>query len=128
MTGVEEGSLAPVMRCGSVTSTSGELLTMRARLRSCQRGLLRVAISSRSRARLPRFGSVLGSALGLNVSGMKDAIASKLSFCQGLCVVLESIRRGFRAAVNHRQSAVLLHQQEFQVRALALDGTGNDIA
>src|SRR5271157_82041 len=110
-------------------STSGESLSLRARLCLCQRGLLRTAVSSRSRARLSRlFGSVLGGALGLNVGGAKNAIASKLAFRQGLGIVFEGVGRGLGPAVNHRQCAVLLHQQELQVSTLALDGAGNNIS
>ena len=88
-----------------------------------------ISVGSRSGARLPRlFGSILGSALGLNVGGVEDAVASELAFGQRLRVVLEGVGRSLGPAVNHREGAVLLHQQELQVGALALDRAGNNIA
>src|SRR5271165_7196618 len=128
MTGGEKLSV-PVMRRRSVLSTSSELLSRRARLRSCQGGLLRIPVGRRSRARLPRlFGSVLGSALGLNVGGAEDAVPSKFPFREGLGVVLEGVGRGLGSAINHWECAVLLDQQELHVSALALDGSRDNIA
>src|SRR5271165_3212356 len=95
MAGGEERSRAPVIGYGFVMSTSSRLLALRTRLRSRQRRLLGVALRSRSSAGLPGLGSILGGALGLNVGGAEDAIASKFSFCQGLCVVLEGVGRSF---------------------------------
>src|SRR5208283_4401132 len=128
MAGGEERSLAPVMGCDSVMSTSAGLLALCTRLRSGQRRLLGVPFSSRSGAGLPLLGSILGGALGLNVGGAENAVASKFSFSQGLRVVLESVGRSFSSAVNHLQRAVLFHQQELQMCALALDGAGNNIS
>src|SRR5271157_1625813 len=110
-------------------SDSSELLALRVRLRFRQRGLLRIAIGGRSGARLPRlFRSILGSALGLDVGGAENTVAPVLAFRQRLRIVFEGVGRGLGPAVNHWQCAVLLHQQELQVSALALDGTRNNIA
>src|SRR5207245_7727804 len=60
---------------------------------------------------------VLGSALGLQLLGVKHSVTSKTAIGQGLRVVLESIRWRLGAAVNHRSGLVLLHQYELHTGA-----------
>ena len=59
---------------------------------------------------------------------MEDAVATEFALGEGLRIVLKRVRKGLGPGVNNRQSAVLLDQQEFGVRTLALDGSGGDIA
>src|SRR5271157_2025610 len=104
MTGGESGSLAPVMSCGLVLFTGSESLAGHTRRCSRQRCFLRIAFGGRRSARLARLlGSILRGALGLDVGGAENAVASELAFRQGLRVVFESVGRSFRAGVNHRQ-------------------------
>src|SRR5271165_4009529 len=96
MTGWEGRSLAPVMRCGCVMSSSSGLLPLRAGLWRCQLRLLCVALGGRSSTRLAGLlGRILGSALGLNIGSVEDAVVSVLTFGQRLRVVLEGIGRRF---------------------------------
>src|SRR5208283_2780808 len=104
ITGGEGRSEVPVMCVGSVISSFSGLLALRSRLRSRQRRLLRVSVGGWSSPRLARlFGSILGSALGLNIGGTEYAVAPELAFGQGLRIVLEGIGRRFSPAVHDRQ-------------------------
>src|SRR5271165_2704056 len=97
------------------------LLSHRLRRARCRISRLS-GLRGRSGSGLSRLlGGVFGRAFGLNVGGVEDAIAAKLTLGQCLGIVLEGVRRSLGAAVDHGQRAALLHQQEFQMRALPLD-------
>src|SRR5277367_975065 len=78
------------------------------------------------RSRLLR--RVLRRALGLQLLGTEDAIASETTIGQGLGVVLEGIGRGLRAAVRNLKSLIILDQHELNFRAVPLDRTGLNIS
>jgi len=56
--------------------------------------------------------------------GVKDAIASKAAIGQRLRVVLESIRRRFRSAIDHGQKLIVFYQHKVDAGAGPLDRTG----
>src|SRR6202012_1370398 len=97
------------MLCGSVYLACNELLR---HPWAAQGGLLRGALRGRSCAGL---GRVFGSALGLDVGGVENAIVSELAFRQRLRVVLEGVRGRLAAVINHGQRAILLDQLKLQV-------------
>ena len=52
------------------------------------------------------LGRVFRGALGLQLLGVKNAVAAKTAIGQGLGVVFESVRRRFGPAVNHGQKLI----------------------
>src|SRR5271165_7136840 len=101
MTGGGAGSPVPVISCGSVLFTGSESLVRRTRRYSRQRSLLRIALGGRCGAGLARLlGSILRGALGLDVGGVKNSVASELAFGQSLRVVFKGVGRSFRTRVN----------------------------
>src|SRR5579883_1661819 len=78
-----------------------------------------------ARRRVARFRrSILGSALGLQRLGVKHAVFAEAPFREGLGIVFERIGRRLGPGVAHRQTQVLLHQDELHMRAVALDRAG----
>jgi len=65
---------------------------------------------------------VLGGAFGLQLLGVKDAVAAEVAIGEGLRLVLERIRRCFRAGVIYGEILVLLDQHELHVRSSPVDG------
>jgi hypothetical protein len=81
---------------------------------------------SRRRAAGGRSGllrGVLRGALGLQLLGVEDAIASETSIGQGLGIVFEGIGRGLGAAVRNLKSLIILYQDEVNFSAVTLDRT-----
>ena len=56
-------------------------------------------------------GRILGGALGLELLGVEDAIASVAAFGQSVGVVLEGVRWSFRAGIDDVEGASLLRRE-----------------
>src|SRR5271165_2216361 len=124
-TGGREESVVPVMGCVAVRLFGRNLLAPASWLGSGQFRLLPRFTSRRSSSRL--FGSVLRSALGLDIGRVKDAVPTVLSFSKRLSVVLESVRGGLATGVSHRNRSSFFRQQKLQMRSLTLDRSGSDV-
>jgi len=70
---------------------------------------------------------VFRGALGLQLLGMEDAIASEATVGQCLGIVFERIGRRLGAAVRNLKSLIVLYQDEFNFRSVPLDRTGLNI-
>ena len=91
--------------------------------------LARRGQGSRRRHRLlVGCGSVLGSALCLELGGVEDAIVAVGSDRQRLGVVLEGVRWGFGATVGDLQCLPLFQKGKGGVGPGTLDAAGSDIA
>src|SRR4029077_1414136 len=82
-----------------------------------------------TRGRIARLrGRVLGRALRLQGLGVEDAVFAEAAFSERLRVVFERVRRWLGASVADGQAQVLLYQNEVDVCATALDGSGLHVA
>ena len=64
---------------------------------------------------------ILRGALGLQLLGVKDAIAIEAAVGQRLGIVLERVGRRLGAGVVHVKRLIFFHQHKLNVRPLTLD-------
>src|SRR5580692_5637980 len=82
-------------------------------------GIRRCAVGGRSRL----LRRILRRALGLQLLGMEDAVASETAVGQRLRIVLEGIGRWLGAAIRDLKSLIVLDQDELDFRSVTLDRT-----
>ena len=72
----------------------------------CGALVLRHALAGSAAGVLPAaFGRVLRGALGLQLLGVEDAVASETAIGQRLRVVLKSVGRSFGSGIRNRQAS-----------------------